>query len=401
MANNNPHTLIKDINKVKPGTYIEIDLEQSNVEEHSYLERELWFTQNTDNSLSKLEEILEDSVKTRLESDVGASVLLSGGVDSTLLAYYAKKHLGDDLSAYSIVFERGSSFCEEDRIDFVSKKLNLKTQKIIFCYEDIVRNIEDIVEALEEPICDPGIFSNYTIFKFMQGREKVALSGLGGDELFAGYLRHRAFHLRNKLPDSFVKLLRKFITKPEYNESSIGRFNTRIYRFLSSNDNFYKSYLSKNVYYDNKFSLDFEFKTIHDVLRYELLYPISDQLLNITDKFSMHFSIEGRCPLISNAMLEHATTQNIAKEVNSFTGKKSLKAIASKHFGRNFVNQKKSGFSSPLDGIIDRVPMNDFIEADSMLAKYIGQMPEQENNSFFRFQKLILGKWLKRNMELS
>ena len=45
--------------------------------------------------------------------------------------------------------------------------------------------------------------------------------------------------------------------------------------------------------------------------------------------------------------------------------------------------------------------MNDFIEADSMLAKYIGQMPEQENNSFFRFQKLILGKWLKRNMELS
>ena len=107
MANNNPHTLIKDINKVKPGTYIEIDLEQSNVEEHSYLERELWFTQNTDNSLSKLEEILEDSVKTRLESDVGASVLLSGGVDSTLLAYYAKKHLGDDLSAYSIVLKEG------------------------------------------------------------------------------------------------------------------------------------------------------------------------------------------------------------------------------------------------------------------------------------------------------
>ena len=55
---------------MKPGTYIEIDLEQSNVEEHSYLERELWFTQNTDNSLNKLEEILEDSVKTRLESDV-------------------------------------------------------------------------------------------------------------------------------------------------------------------------------------------------------------------------------------------------------------------------------------------------------------------------------------------
>ena len=91
---------------MKPGTYIEIDLEQSNVEEHSYLERELWFTQNTDNSLSKLEEILEDSVKTRLESDVGASVLLSGEWTLHFL-HTMQKHLGDDLSAYSIVFERG------------------------------------------------------------------------------------------------------------------------------------------------------------------------------------------------------------------------------------------------------------------------------------------------------
>jgi len=136
-----------------------------------------------------MEELLNDSVEKRLIADVPVGIFLSGGIDSSVIAYFAKKQK-QDIKTFSIGFDE-PSFDESSYAQQVAKFLKTDHYHKEFNSRDLLDVIPEVVEKLDEPFGDPSILPTYLLSKFTAEKVKVALGGDGGDELFGGYLRYR------------------------------------------------------------------------------------------------------------------------------------------------------------------------------------------------------------------
>lgn len=135
----------------------------------------------------KIRDLLEKSVKKRLISDVPLGVFLSGGIDSTAVAFLASKHLENGkLKTFTVGFD-DKSFDELDYAVKAAKNLNTEHHFEVLSLEKALELIPDIINKLDEPMGDSSIIPTYLLSKFTKKYVTVALSGDGGDELFAGY----------------------------------------------------------------------------------------------------------------------------------------------------------------------------------------------------------------------
>ena len=176
---NDEETIFKGIYNLKPGHYLEFNLLQNK------LKIKKWYSlkkRKIQNPYEEFEYLIKDSVKIRLRSDVKIGGMLSGGIDSSIIAYFAK-----DIEFYSIVFPK-EKIDESYYIKLMQKKFNLKInyltpnfkkeefKKLVYTQFDIFRSL--------------SIYNQYYIFK--NAKVKVMLSGQGADELFGGYYHHTA-----------------------------------------------------------------------------------------------------------------------------------------------------------------------------------------------------------------
>ena len=133
-------------------------------------------------------------------------ILLSGGIDSGLVAALARKEMGSSLVAFTLSF-KGSVYDESKLARETSRHLKLKHEVIEIDFEELAENVKPTLEAMDVPIFDSGCLSLYTISKAVSKHNKVALTGDGGDELFRGYsiFRHSLIlNLMANLPSKFL-----------------------------------------------------------------------------------------------------------------------------------------------------------------------------------------------------
>ncbi|MBD3305873.1 asparagine synthase (glutamine-hydrolyzing), partial [candidate division KSB3 bacterium] len=191
-----PHSMLQGIKKLKPGEWL-LHTAQS-TETHCYWELSFAAHENPDireeDYAAEILQRLQDSVRKRLLSDVPVGVLLSGGLDSSLISCLAAQASPGQIQSFSIGFEE-SSF---DETPYAAKVAGLLgTQH----HHQVVnsRNMRDLVprlaQILDEPLADASIIPTYLLSQMTSQSVKVALGGDGADELFAGYPTYQAHAL--------------------------------------------------------------------------------------------------------------------------------------------------------------------------------------------------------------
>ena len=169
--------------------------------DHSF-QRELKYFNNdyeSSNDISgNFEDIFKETLNDQLNAEVPVNLLLSGGIDSTLIATYAKKILNRDVTTYTLGYE-DKKYDESLFAKKIADELGLHLNTLCL----IVQNselIEEVITKLPEPIADPSIVPSYFLSKQVSNYTKVVITGDGADEIFGGYEWYRAAKISKILP---------------------------------------------------------------------------------------------------------------------------------------------------------------------------------------------------------
>jgi asparagine synthase (glutamine-hydrolysing) len=348
-------TLYKEIKKLLPGHYLNFNNNRIKIEKYWDINPGFGEESNVDNVVDKLEELIEDSVKMRLVSDVPVGSFLSGGIDSSLITYYAEKN-HSNINTFYADFD-GST--ENDLFISDLLKTNHYREKPNF---DTLNNL-DLMAHYGDLFYDTSSVPYYHIAKIARKNVTVCLSGDGGDELFYGYNWYNSFS--KSINFKFLSDLYK-VLDPQYEIFSKNYFKGFKLKNLLIHDDieryvylrggyifpYLKQILSDDIikkidhdydpYWlyrkhwnvnDTKSSLqyiDFKNFLVHDVLFK-------------CDMMSMLHALEVRVPFLDHRIVEYVFQIN-PQLINQQGNKYLLKKIAEKKFGKKFINQQKKGF---------------------------------------------------------
>lgn len=144
-------------------------------------------------------ELLEDSVRSRLISDVPLGVFLSGGIDSTLVAALAARHSTGELNTFTVTYDTGH-VGEAQEARQAARSIGAVHHELTLSQAEVVAHIPGYLGEADEPIADQAFVALRALASFARGRVTVAVGGEGADELFGGYPRYRWLSRAEQMP---------------------------------------------------------------------------------------------------------------------------------------------------------------------------------------------------------
>jgi asparagine synthase (glutamine-hydrolysing) len=322
-------------------------------------------------------EELQNVLLRQTRSDVPVGILLSGGIDSSLLASIAAERCNLKLKAFTVGFEE-TSYNELNNAKIVADKLGLSLSEIILSEREIFDDIERIISIHDELLMDTSAIPTYFLCKLAGSHVKTVIAGDGGDELFGGYPTHYIYKIAEiykKMPGFIRHALKSAVQRlPES------------HRYLSL------PYKLKRFTYGSEFSYDeahFRWKVLfdendkkqllshdflHDIGRLDSYYVmenyfkktqmrnsrIQDQLMYVDfktflqeaplqkiDRISMAHSLEVRVPLLDNTIIDFSQNPDIPK-IKGFQTKYLLRKVLARFQPHAIAFGKKRGFIPPL-----------------------------------------------------
>ncbi|MDB4634069.1 asparagine synthase (glutamine-hydrolyzing), partial [Rubripirellula sp.] len=196
-----PGTIWKGVRKLAPGHMAIYENGQLTVHRYWDFDPSVEKPIDGETACEHLRELLTDSVKIRMQSDVPLGAFLSGGIDSSLITAIANEHCDSSIRTFSIGFPV-ADFDETAYAAEVAKHLGTQHQRF-----EVMPSGVDVIDKLvwhyDEPFGDSSAVPTWYLSELTKSEVTVALSGDGGDELFAGYERYRALWLSNKLRSLF------------------------------------------------------------------------------------------------------------------------------------------------------------------------------------------------------
>jgi len=320
---------------------------------------------NENDALNKLETLLTDSIKIRLQCDVAFGTLLSGGNDSGLITALAAKNSSSKINTYTIGFSE-QSYNEAPFAKQIANYLNTTHHEFIVSENDAIKLIPEILTSYDEPFADSSALPTMLVSKMASNNVKMVLSGDGGDELFHGY---GAYKWANRFSNTAFSLSRKTIANTlKYGNNR----QKRVSHLLSYNNNYniYSHIFSQEQYFFSEPEInqicnspitncnDFDFKTpelkrklspAEKQSLFDLNYYLPDDLLVKVDRASMKYSLEVRVPFLDYRIVEFAYNLHHSLKINNNEQKYILKKLLYKHVPQDLYNRNKKGFSIPLN----------------------------------------------------
>ncbi|MBX2833828.1 MAG: asparagine synthase (glutamine-hydrolyzing) [Micavibrio sp.] len=298
-----------------------------------------------ENVIDTLRDILCESLERRLRADVPIGLFLSSGVDSTLLAALGKRELGQDLKTYTVSFPDGND--ESVNAKNIAKALDLEHLVINSqsgnLWQDAPENITDFYGV---PIDNTTVFAIYQMCEAVKKHLTVALSGLGGDELFYGYNKYESlyqnrFHYRHSgIMEPMFKGL-AVLPIPKIKTAKDLLQGDKSQQFLRlKNDG---SYTSRILKLDLARNIDM----VHSVRMFDVHKTMPYNLIPSVDRGSMRAGIEVRSPFLSKKLLEF-TLQLDQRALIHFGKKEMLRRLLGRYIDLDLLNQSKQGFVFPL-----------------------------------------------------
>jgi asparagine synthase (glutamine-hydrolysing) len=368
-----PQTIYKNVSQIKAGELFSYDLNKNQSKSSTYWNMFDYVGQRKDiPELDEIDKLLEKSIKYRLVSNVDIGLLLSGGIDSSLLACYMHELAGKKVKAFNVGFAE-QSIDESAYAKQVASALGLELVSLNL--EDIsIDNFSKSIFHADQPLGDSAIIPTYLIAKSIGEHVKVVLSGEGADELFHGYDHYeyeKYYYGLGKLPFECAGMLLNGIS-----ELGIHKFD-RIKNKLQSISSFKKdtgtsrwtSILSPDLSkqflnpdkrpsgnYENQFD-DFlqHFRTnasnIESSLMLDLLTWLPDDLLVKTDRMMMACSVEARTPYLDHELVEVVLNSSAHFNKHPFQSKNYLRQLLKKKLpasiAESISSRPKQGFLTP------------------------------------------------------
>ncbi len=385
-----PYTFFKNIFKFPSASFGEY--KNNNLEIKKYWNIEDKIEANThnnyNNSLKKLNELLNDSISKRLISDVPLGVFLSGGVDSSLIAAIAQKQLSAKLNTFSIGFEN-KKFNETAYAQQVAEKIGTNHTTFIVKEHDILENFDRFFETFDEPFADSSGFPTMLVSKLAKEKVSVSLTGDGGDELFNGYgMYNWAKRLNNPIISTFrypISItLKTFGNRYKrvsniFNYNDIDKLKTHIFSqeqyYFSENELNSVLKNTESIIFDEKINTKRKLTSQEEQALFDVKNYLKDDLLVKNDRASMQFALETRAPLLDYRIVEFAINLNPNFKIKNGVQKYILKDVLYQYLPKEIFDRPKWGFS---------IPLNNWLKNDInyILEKYTSQQIVEKFNIF-------------------
>ncbi|NNM15441.1 MAG: asparagine synthetase B, partial [Bacteroidia bacterium] len=377
-----PYSIYENVWKLEPGEYFSIELNNS-----KEVKSEKWYTlehptqiksqfSSYSSATNIMLELLEQSVESRLVSDVPVGTFLSGGIDSSAVTALASNHTSH-LNTFTISFKDQPMFDESKYAELVASKYNTNHKTFELSSDLMLQHFDNILGYMDEPFADSSALAFYVLCNETQKHVKVALSGDGGDELFAGYNKYRAeYRVQHAgLAENIIKhTYPLFKILPQSRNSYFGNKARQIIRFgeginMSNSDRYWRwaGYFKKEQLlglfnkelllkhsdqlneriHKQTCSID-QNSGLESLLFADIYLTLQNDMMVKADRMSMANSLEVRVPFLDHRIVEFAQSLPIDYKIDKNNQKKILIDSVKKLLPSELFNRKKQGFEVPL-----------------------------------------------------
>ena len=365
-----PLSIFRDICKLPPGHSLKLSDGLLTIDQYWDFNFNEHKSGKEEDYLVELRELLDESVRMRLVSDVPLGAFLSGGIDSSAVVALMARNMGQPVKTFSIGFNE-DSYNELKYARLTAQQYGTDHSEFIVTPE-ICQIVDELVWHFDEPFTDPSAIPTYMVSKLARQHVKVVLSGDGGDELFAGYERYVIEQSRQAF-GSLPRVIRQGVMEPLSSRLPHGtRGKNFLYnislnpidRYLDSVSVFTRQ--NRKSLYTADFMRevsDFDFaaarfneyaskvKTADDLDR--LLYIdcktyLPADILTKVDRMSMAVSLEARAPLLDHRLVDFVTRIPSSLKLAGTQTKQIFKRAVSDLIPPEVLNRPKQGFGIPI-----------------------------------------------------
>ena len=444
-----PYSIFEYANKLEPGHFLIIE-ESGKIKKEKYWdienyflkgiqEKNLWLKRSEEDLAEELENILTESFKLRLVSDVPVGMFLSGGIDSTTVSALLAKE-GVKLKTFTIGFYE-KEYNEAPYAKKVAEHLGTDHTELYCTPKEAFEIIPKIPELYDEPFGDSSAIPTYLVSKLAKTQVKVSLSADGGDEQFCGYTRYWLITDRiNRLSNLPFRDTLRFLldlVSPEFALKAYNLLKPVLPKYTNFRDKYIKlrnvlkakdlldQYdLSLKIFLEedltklglnfhvsmvNKFSKN-SFDSYSSLMLFDAKTYLPDDILVKVDRATMGVALEGREPFLDHKILEWTSRLPSQFKYKNGQSKYLLRKVLYKYIPPELIDRPKQGFGVPVyewfkkdlkdlyldylnEDEIKKGEIFDPQEVKKLLEDYLGNKGVNHNKLWLLF---IFEQWRKR-----
>lgn len=440
-----PLTIYRMVRKLEPGHLLVY--ETGRIEKRCYWDVDFAHPdQDVDERewLARFDKAIEDAVESHLVSDVPVGAFLSGGIDSSLVVALMSQHLNEKVQTFTIGFggKRNPLIDERPLAASVASRYGCEFHEHAV-QPDFREIVGEIVDAFDEPFSDDSVIPSYYVSQFTRQQVKVALSGLGGDELFAGYERYSGVFLSQyysrlvprPVHRQVVQPMVQLLPEPTHGGDRVNHAKRFAAAALQSPAERYLGFVSTVPFIERRrlFALDIvdqiDFDAtdriitdLHDrcdapddltrALYVDIKTYLPEDILALSDRLSMWHSLEVRVPLVDHSLVELSARLPARYKLDWRRKKVLLKRIAARRLPAEVVDHRKQGFESPMASwlrteLVDyardilgqgRLGSTGLFDGAYVSAKLEEHLVGRHKNSKLLFSLIMFQEWYERHV---
>lgn len=327
----------------------------------------------------RMRELLEDSLKVHLRSDVPVGAYISGGIDSSLIGIMAAREAASARLGFHGKFVEFPGYDESVYARAACAQGGIDLHEIVITARDFRDNIADVIFHLDQPVAGPGSFPQFMVSKLAAGHLKVVLGGQGGDEIFGGYARYLIAYLEQSLKAAIDGTYRdgNFVVTPEsiiphltvlqeykplvrqlFSKGLFGPLDERYFRLIDRSadmaDEVEWSELDRSAVFESFRSIfnserNVKKEAYFDSMTHFDFKCLLPALLQVEDRMSMAHGLESRVPLLDHSIVEFAASIPADIKFRGGQMKHFIKSTFGQDLPRQLLERRdKMGFPVPL-----------------------------------------------------
>jgi asparagine synthase (glutamine-hydrolysing) len=363
------------IRKVTPGSWLSVD-SRGEIHEERYWTMPQPAAEpppglSREEARRRVRELFDESVRMRMIADVPLGAFLSGGIDSSSVVASMALQSSEPVKTFSIGFEE-AAFNELQYARLVARRYKTDHHEIVV-KPDSIALVEKLVRHFDEPFADCSAIPAYIVSEFTSQHVKVALTGDGGDELFAGYesfFRIEQLRSADGIPQPARKVISWIADSLPY--AAYGKNYLRMISRPSAMERYIEfnhvpHFLRRELLHpdwmlpsDAAFFAPNGKDALLQAMQFEATAKLTGDMLVKVDRMSMAASLEVRCPMLDHELAEFAFSLPPSWKMNGTRGKTILLEAVGDRLPPEAVNRPKMGFGVPIAAWF-RGPLRDFV----------------------------------------